>query len=135
MFSLKAAAMASLRQNGVSESEVLRAHAFALNVLEKAAASGALREIEIAGAPISDTDDEPRRRAMAWALVRLSVRMEFNRESVDAAITILLAQAQPLARLVAAMEARLVTLVWGSEVVVEQFSHAARSKRWASVSP
>ena len=95
---------------------MLRAHVFALHVLEKAAASGALREIEIAGAPISDTDDEPRRRAMAWALVRLSVRMEFNRESVDAAITILLAQAQPLARLVAAMEARLVTLVWGSEV-------------------
>ena len=114
MFSLKAAAMASLLQNGVSESEVLRAHAFALHVLEKAAASGALREI--AGAPISDTDDEHRRRAMAWALVRLSVKMEFNRESVDAAITILLAQAQPLARLVAAMEARLVTLVWGSEV-------------------
>ncbi len=33
MFSLKAAAMALLLQNGVSESEVLRAHAFALHVL------------------------------------------------------------------------------------------------------
>ena len=109
-FSLEAAAIATLRQNGVPEWEVLRAHARAVHLLEKAAASGALREI--AGAPISHTD-EHRRRAMAWALVRLSVKMEVNRENADAAITILLAQAQPLARLVAAMEARLVTLVWG----------------------
>ena len=131
MFSLKAAAIAALRQNGVSDSEVLRAHAFAVQALGKAAASGALREI--AGAHISHTD-EYRRRAMAWALVRLSVNMEVNREHVDDALAILLAQAQPLARLVAAMEAHLVTLVWGSEVVVEQFPHAARSKRWASLS-
>ena len=58
---------------------------------------------------------------MACALARLSIKMEVNRENVDAAITILLAQAQPLERpaTVAAMEARLVTLVWGSEVDVE----------------
>ena len=53
---------------------------------------------------------------MACEFPRLSINMEVNGENADAAITILLAQAQPLARLVAAMEARLVTLVWGSEV-------------------
>ena len=132
MFSLEAFEIAALRQSGVSEWEVLRARACAVQLLEKAAASGALREI--AGAPISHADDH-RRCAMACALVRLSVKMEVNRENVDDALAILLAQAQPLARLVAAMEARLVTLVWGSEVVVEQFPHAARSKRWASLSP
>ena len=108
------------------------ARACAVQLLEKAAASGALREI--AGAPISHADDH-RCCAMACALVRLSVKMEVNGENVENALAILLAQAQPLARLVAVLEARLVTLIWGSEVVVEQFPHASRSKGRASISP
>ncbi|MEC7236432.1 MAG: hypothetical protein VXW17_00290 [Pseudomonadota bacterium] len=60
-------------------------------------------------------------RAMACALVRLGIKTEVNRENTDAAVSIFLGQAQALAQpaTVAAMEARLVTLVWGSEDVVE----------------
>ena len=78
MFSLKVSAIAAVRQVGVSEWEVLRARACAVHLLEKAAASGALREIEIASIGLAD---EHRRRAMACALVRLSVKIEVNGET------------------------------------------------------